>query len=796
MNALQDLRFALRSLRAHAGTSAFAVVTLALGLGATLAIHAVVSTLLLRDLAFPDAARIVQLQERAADGHLMNLAGPNYRDLAATGVFSASAFHGGGEGPVSQGSRVRRVLTTWTGGAFFDVLATPPERGRSYDADEHQPVAVISHAFWQGMLNGRNDVIGQTIEVDGSPMTVIGVMPRGFDYPAATAVWLPNPDDPGQSRTAHNWTGIARLADGQTLRSAQLAATTLATRLIREHGDDLDLTGFDLTPLAQALAAPVRDALLLLAAGTLFLLLIAVSNAANLLLAQHAARSRELAVRAALGASSRRLARQVLAEAALITLVACVLGLGLAWAAIALLVQRGESALPRATEIGIDAGTLAAACLASLIIAAALSLTVLVVQRRRAPAAALREGGRGQSASRGHLRLRAALLVGQTALTTVLLVGAGLLGRSFLGLLAVDPGFDAAQATTVQLARPFSRDPAVAAETARRYAAIIDALRAIPGVQAVGGVNALPLDGGANGAFWDGSVTDLAKAPKPIGYAEFRVASDGYLKAIGIPLLAGRGFDAGDRADTAQVALISAAAARATWGNADPVGKRIQYGNMDGDEHVLTIVGVVGDVHEQRLDRAPAGAVYVNLAQRPLAAANFNLVLRSALPSERLVPVLREMLDRNASDIPHAIAPLAATRAIALADHSFSLLLLSVFAAVALVLALGGLYGLMSFAIGQRDHELALRQALGASAGRIARSVLGSGLRIGLLGIGLGLTVALVGLRTLGRLLYGIPAHDPWTLFAVATLLLACLLAACALPARRAARIAPSAALG
>ncbi|MBN8727564.1 MAG: ABC transporter permease [Xanthomonadales bacterium] len=795
MNLLQDLAFAARSLRAHLGTAAFATATLALGLGAALAIYAVIDAVLLRELPFPRADRIVELGELDAEGRPMALAYPNYADLAATGAFAATAFLASGEGPVASGGSVRRASTTWAGGDFFRVLGVAPELGRTFDADEREPVAVISHALWQGLLQGRADVIGEPIDLAGEATTIVGVMPAGFDYPAGSVAWTPFRDDPGVSRTAHNWSALGRLGEGTSLAAARLAASTLAARLVREHGDDLDLRAFGVTPLAEAIAAPVRSALLLLGAGTLFLLLIAVTNAANLLLALNGSHSRELAVRAALGASRARLARQVFAEGLLVAAGACALGLVLAWAAVRLLVRGGGAHLPRAAEVGIDAGAVGVALLAAFAIALVTSAAVLLGQRRRQPMIELRESGRGQSASRGHLRLRAALLVGQTCLTTALLVGAGLLGRSFLALLAVDPGFDADGAMSVQLSRPFSREPAVVAETARRYEALMEELRGLPGVSAVGGVNALPLDGGANGAFWDGSVTDLAHAPKPIGYAEFRVASAGYFEAAGIPLLAGRAFDAHDRAGAEQVALISTAAARATWGDADPLGKRIQYGNMDGDEHVLTIVGVVGDVRENRLDRAPAGAVYVNLAQRPLAASEFNLVVRTRLPLAALAPTLRQVLDRAAGDIPHALAPLAETRAAALADRRFSLLLLGAFAVVAFALATGGLYGLMAFAIGQRTHEFALRQALGATRARIAGLVFGSGLAIGGLGIAAGLVLALAGTRAVGRLLYGVTPYDPVTLAVVALLLGSTLLAACALPARRACAVAPREAL-
>jgi predicted permease len=796
MNWLQDLEFAARGLRAHIGTTAFAVATLALGLGAALAIYAVIDTVLLRDLPYPRADRIVGMRELAADGHSMALAFPSYTDLAAGDAFATTAFFGSGDGPIASGNTVRRAVATWTGGDFFRALATAPQLGRTFDAREQEHVAVISHALWQGLLRGRADVIGQPLDVGGEAATIVGVMPEGFDFPAGTAAWTPFLDDPGNSRTAHNWSAIARLGDDATLAQARLAGRALAARLTREYGEKIDLRGFDVTPLADAIAAPVRSALLMLSAGTLFLLLIAVTNAANLLLALNGARSRELAVRAALGASRMRLARQIFAEGTLIAASACSIALVIAWAAIRALVHGGAAHLPRSAEIGMSGTAVLIALAGAFAIAVATTAAVLLGLRHRSSMAELRESGRGQSASRTHLRLRAALLIGQTCLTTVLLVGAGLLGRSFLALIAIDPGFDTDSAVTVQLSRPFSRDAAVVSETARRYQRLIDELRALPGVDAVGGVNALPLSGGADGAFWDGSVVTIAGAPKPIGHAEFRVASDDYFEAIGIKLLSGRAFDARDRADGEQVALISAAAARATWGDADPIGRRIQYGNMDGDEHVLTIVGVVGDVREGRLDRAPTGTVYVDLVQRPLTAADFNLVVRSKLPLAALSPALQRVLDKDAADIPHAVVPLAEIRANALADRRAGLVLLGAFAAVAFVLAVGGLYGLMAFAVGQREHEFALRQALGATRKRIAQRVLGAGVAIGGAGIAAGLVLSLAGARLLGNHLYGVAASEPATLAGVAALLLATIAAACLAPAPRACRVAPREVLG
>ncbi|MET0225968.1 MAG: ABC transporter permease, partial [Dokdonella sp.] len=577
MTLLQDLSFAARSLRSHFGTAVFATLTLAIGLGAALSIYAVIDAVLLRELPYPQADRVVEMRELSADGKPMALAYPNYADLVANDAFAASAYYGGGDGPVSSGSTTRRAYASFAGGDFFRTLQTAAQLGRTFDAGEKQHVAVISHALWQGLMQGRADVVGQPIDVAGEPATIVGVMPPGFDFPEGSAVWTPFFDDPGPSRTAHNWSAIARLRDGVTLEHARLAAATLAMRLAHEYGESIDLRGFDVVPVAEAMAAPVRSALLLLAAGTLFLLLIAVTNAANLLLALNGARSRELAVRAALGATRARLMRQIFAESALIAAAATALAIALAWSAVRVFVHAGAVHLPRANEVGIGAGAIALAVAAALVIAVATTAAVLVGQHRSSTTSQLRESGRGQSAGRTHLRLRAALIVGQTALTTVLLVGAGLLARSFMALLAIDPGYRADSAIAVELSRPWTRDATAAAETARRYETLIADLRALPGVDAVGGVNALPLGGdGANGAFWDGNVASLASAPKPIGYAEFRVASADYFDAVGIRLLAGRAFDQRDRSDSEPVAVISAAAARATWGSADPIGRRIQ----------------------------------------------------------------------------------------------------------------------------------------------------------------------------------------------------------------------------
>ncbi len=798
MSLQQDFRFAVRSLRARPGTALFATLTLALGLGASIAICAVIDAVLLRDLPYPQPDRIVEIRERGADGHRMPMAWPNYADLTANvEAFEASGYHMAFEGPVVAGTSMVRATSAIAGGDFFRVFGVAPQLGRTFAAGEREHVAVIGDGLWRGLLHARPDVLGQTVEVGGERWTIIGVMPPGFAFPQGAAAWTPMLDAFGPSRTAHNLEAVARLRDAAGLPRARLAADTLAARLQRQFGDDIDAQAFDLTPLADAVAAPVRSALLLLAAGTAFLLLIAVTNTTNLLLSLNGARAREFAVRTALGASGARLARQVFAESLLIASSACAIGIAGAAFALRLLVRGGGAGLPRLDEIGLGGGVVGAGVIAATVVALVTTAMVLWSQRRRTPIAELRESGRGQSPGRSHLRLRMLLLVGQTALTTVLLVGAGLLGRSFLALLAVDPGFDATHAVAVELSRPWTKDPAAAAANARRYDELMRAFAALPGVAAVGGVNALPLSAdGANGGFWDGSVSDPVATSTPTrGYAEFRVASAGYFKAAGIRLLGGRPFDGRDRPDGTHVAVISAAAAHAAFGDADPIGRRIQYGNMDGDLRPLTIVGVVGDVHERRLDRMPMGTVYVNLDQRPLAASGFAIVVRSDLPLASLAGGLVDALQRLAADVPYRLVPLADLRAAALSERRFSLSLLGAFAGMAFALAIGGLYGLMAFAVGQREHEFALRQALGASRGRIALLVMRKGAAIGALGVTIGCIASLALARALGSVLYGIPAHDLPTLAGVAALLLATVLVACLVPARRACATAPRDAL-
>jgi len=779
-------------------------LSMALGFGAAIAILTVTDAVLLRALPYRDAQQLVSLREVDGGAKSMPLADANYRDLRdSLRGFASVAQYAGGTDLIVSGNRSLRGDVRMVSGEFFSVLGVAPAIGHGFDAsiapaDAH--VAVISHALWRELFGSETDLSKLHLETFGENLQVVGVMPEQFDFPARSNVWMPRVlSPPENSRTAHNWSAIARLQPAADLAQVRADAMAIGQRLKQQYGKDIDAAGFSVTPLREVVVGRVQSALWALSCGAAFLLLIAGVNVTNLFLTRALAQRKDRAVRGALGASRTRLARQSVLESALLTTFAFALGLMFAQACLHVLIGLAGESLPRADEIGFDARVVLGLGLLAAVFAVLLGL--LPHWRGGDSANALAAQGRATTLGRHGVRLRAALLIAQTALTVVLLIGAGLLGRSFLQLLQIDPGFQPQGAVALDISQPRPNDAAAGRALANRYSALMQRFAALPGVRSVGGVNALPLtDTGFNGSFWDADAVpkldDLVHLPKPLGYAEFRVASDDYFKTIGIPLMRGRVFDDRDGADAPQVALVSALLAKTTWPDRDPIGQKLQYGNMDGDMHALTVIGVIGDVRDAGLDRDMRGTVYLNFAQRPVAASNFSVVVRGDLEPAALIGALRAELQRSEADLPVAFHTLSQVYAASLENRRFSLSLFGLFAAVALGLALSGVYGLMAYAVSERRAEFSLRMALGSTPSRVLRFVLGQGLRLTLAGLALGCLIGLAASRLMQSLLYGVSGTDPLTYVAVAAVLLVASLAACGMPAWRAARSDPRASLG
>jgi putative ABC transport system permease protein len=807
---LQDLRYALRSLRKNRGFSAVAILTLALGIGAATAIYSVVDAVLLRPLPYPEPDRIVQLWQVTEEGEQSGVSDPNFADwaqqsrsLQAVAQFQARTT------TVVGASEPLRSMSAQVSRDFFAVMGVQPVLGRAFLPEEQREggaaAVVVSHEFWQRYLEGRTDLANLNLTFWDRSYAVVGVMPPGFDFPFGAALWSPRELRPLlPSRTALNWQVVGRLHDGVTLRHAQQELSAVTRQMRAQHGEIQWLADAAVVPLHEQLVGRVRPVLLVLLGAAVFLLLIAGVNVVNLLLARMATRRRELAVRAALGASRWRLVQQMLAESLVLAFLGGVLGVLLAgWAVRALLsVEPGN--LPRADGIGLNPGVLAFTFGITLLTAAALSL----VGAARASSADVRGdiavSQRSQTGAGSPRGVQGVLVAAQIALTLVLLVGAGLLGRTMLRLLAVDPGFHTAGTVAMSISVPGAEDEPV--RVAAFHDQLLARLRQLPGVQAAGGVNNLPLAGsGPSGTFLIQNHPDeirsfedfeaLGGVAERTGYAAFRAASDGYFDAMGIPLVRGRGFDERDTYNATHVALISESLARSRWPGEDPLGKLIQFGNMDGDLRPMTVVGVVGDVREQALDAEPQPTVYATYRQRPVQASDFTFVMHGPAEAATMIASARRVLGEVAPEIAPRFRTIEEVIARPLAPRRFSLLLLGVFGITALLLATMGIYGVTAYSVAQRTHEIGIRMALGAQQSTVLRLVVRQGAVLALLGVVLGL-VAAVGLsRLLTHLLYGVSTTDPGTFLGAAAFLVLIAVLASYVPARRAARVDPMIAL-
>jgi putative ABC transport system permease protein len=791
----QDLRLAARLLAKSPGFTLAATLTLALGLGANTAMFSVVYAVMLRPLPYAQPDRLVRVR-----------GGSSYPDLADW-IAQAKSFEGfaayrphffdqaGAEGA----ERVEASLVT---GDLMRVLGARAALGRPLQAEDDRPggqkVVVVSHSFWQRRMNGDPEAVGHTVSFAGGTYTVVGVMPPSFRLLDAdkAEVWAPvrvESVQEAEARGAHTMWAVGRLREGVSLAAAQAEMDAIALRLAAAHPDENKDRRFVLMPLHDFLVRGARPALQVLLGAVAFLLLIATTNVANLLLARAASREREIAIRASLGASRWRLLRQLLAESVVLVALGGAAGLLVASWISDLVVRLGPADVPGLDAVTLDLRVLAFTAGVSLLAALLFSLAPWLHACQVSLLGSLKEGGRS---TEGHARqrVRNALVVSELALALVLLVGAGLLLRSLHRLQSIDPGFDPTRLFTFDLTLPMQDYHEIPRRT-RLYESVMSDLAALPGVETVAAGSELPF---GTGMIYHNFVIE-GRPPLPVGTEPeiySRSVSPEYFKALGIPLVRGRGFLRSDDAGAVPVVILNEAAARTHFAGEDPIGRRIAWARSTPLVW-MTIVGVVGDVRASGTGREEVPAVYAPIAQESRPWKTWMTVaIRSSLPPSVLLPQVKRAVARAAPAVPvtrpRTMDELMAASASA---RRFNLLLLGAFAGLALALAAVGVHGVISYAVSHRIHEVGVRVALGAGPGDILRLVVGQGFALAGAGTVLGSAAALALSRFVSGMLFGVRATDPITFAGVAGLLIAVALVACYLPARRALRVDPVVAL-
>ncbi|HMD38772.1 MAG TPA: ABC transporter permease [Candidatus Acidoferrum sp.] len=808
-----DCRYGVRQLRKNPGTTAIMVFTLALAIGATAAIFSVVYGVLLRPLPYNEPNRIMALYEVTTKGNLSRVADPNFDDFRDQNrSFQAMAKYSDGIVSVSGALQPVRTRVGVVSADFLKVFRVQPMIGRDFTASDTKkgaaPVVLVSNGYWKEYLSASQDLSESHLKIDNAVYTVVGVLPQGFQFPSDVALWVPaDIDGENTSRTSHNYYGVGRLRDGVTVEQANGDISAIARRIHNAASDQSDYLLEDgaVVPLQDSITGKTRSPLLVLLGAVGFLLLVACANVANLLLAQASVRERELAIRSALGAARARLVRQFLTEALLLSLLGGGLGVLGAFLGVAGLIELAPENLPRLESISVSVPVLLFALLLSTAVAVGLGAFTAVRATSGDLRNALGEGGRGQAGSHSGTRVGRVIVAAQIAITLVLVIGAGLLGRSLMKVLEVNPGFRVDKIVAMEVSLPWVDDPKAKANQATFFSNLIGRLQQIPGVHKVGAASTLPLEDGGlpDGMFLLMTQQEIPKKPEDfgalfrqkerIGAADFCVATQGYFEVLGIPLLRGRMFDEHDGADSPHVAVISESLASERWPGQDPIGHTIEFGNMDGDLRLLTIVGIVGNVHQYGLDAPSRPTVYVNLFQRPRAAITVTML--SDADTKQVTSAARGILQGLDPEIPAKFQTLSQVYSASLGSRRFNLILIGFFAIAALLLATAGVFGVMAYSVSRRTREIGVRVALGAGSRDVLSMILGQGMRTILIGVAAGLAGALALTRTVASLLFGVTATDPLTFAAVILLLIAAALLACYIPARRATRVDPLVAL-
>ena len=808
---LQDLRFALRSLARGKGVTVAAILALALGVGANSALFSVVDAVLLRPLPFKDPERIVRFYGNFPKQDLIKIpvSVPEMRDLAREPLIEARGMFTQGTSTLIAGPRPERVQVGYADNGLFDALGVAPALGRNFTPEEtnagHGSSILLTHRLWKQRFSGDPAVLGRALRLDGQVATVVGVLPEGFDLLGPNDLFasfsLTTDQRSEQQRGSHYLTGIARLKASATLEQLQNDLTRFSEQLRQEHPNNYRSGDWHLTAslLREDLIGDTRTSLLVLLGAVGFVLLIACANVANLMLARAASRSREIAVRAALGAQRFRLIRQLLTESTLLSLVGGGLGLLIAVWGVDALVGVAPDGIPGLDTAQVNARVITFTLIVSLLVGVAFGLAPALHSTRGDLVSPLKEGAR--SGTTGG-RLRASLVVSEVALALVLLIGAGLMLRSFSRLLEVNPGFDPSGVVTMRvlLSGTAYQDAEGNAQpaAARLFKELFRRTAILPGVESVGATSQLPLLGRQDASYQIEGYSPPPDAPNPD--SEFRSIAPDFFKSLRIPVLRGRAFSEQDGPDQPQVVIISDALAKKYFPGQDPIGRRIRLGRRPPLDGWRTIVGVVADVRDWGLDQPVRTVYYVPIDQYPVGLVWLTLRSKDGAAGPAALKAMAgqvrgELAALDAEQALEAPRTLAEDISASTAGRRFPMQLLALFAGLALLLSAIGIYGVMSYSVEQRTHEIGVRMAVGARAADVLKLVVGQGLKLAFYGVAIGLVAALGLSRVLGSLLYGVSASDPLTFAGIAALLVLVALVACWLPARRAVAVDPMIAL-
>ena len=794
---IQDLKYSVRMLAKNPGFTVVAVLTLALGIGANTAIFSAVNAILLRPLPYKDPGQLVQVWEtnpqrgfpefpasppnffdwRDQNHSFSQIAAVQYDDYNLTGAGAPTHVFGIDVSP-----------------NVFALLGAKPELGRVFTETEDNPnnpqVAIIGHSLWQTQFGSDPNIVGKAIVLDAKSFAVVGVMPASFRYPEAdTQIWTPLilREDSKTARGAHWLSVIARLKPGVSFDQAQAEMQTIAGRLQTQYPNSNKDWSVFLRPLRKEVIGNIQTALLVLLGAVGLVLLIACSNVANLQLARSSARRREMAIRAALGAGRRRIVRQLITESLLLAVVGSALGLLLAWWGTAALLKL-DPGIPRQTEIGIDGSVLIFTAAVAFITSLLFGLVPAMQSSSLDLTTTLKEGMGSRGSAAG--RFRQILVVSEVALAMVLLVGGGLLVRSFSRLLSVSPGFNPENVLTFRIQLPDAKYPKKENNQAF-FRELLARVTALPGVDSAGAVLSLPLNNDFSNLQFrpEGQAQDPGAKPSS---AQYNVASPDYFRTMDVPLLRGRVFTAADTNESQPVMIINQAMAQLFWPNADPIGQRIVI--SDRQPAAREIVGIIGDVHQMGLDKAAKPEMYVSLFQK--GAGSASVVVRSKTAPLSLTSAITERIHSLDKDLPvQGVLSMEKVVGVSVGSRRFSTYLFTLFSFLALILATVGIYGVTSYTVAQGTREIGIRMAIGARPMDVMKFVLGAGMRQVLVGAGIGIAGALLLTRFLASLLYGLTAYDPVTFAAVLVVLAGVALAACYIPARRAMRVDPMIAL-